>query len=73
MILSGKTRCHVRTTRDLVEELRQAEFDDSFISPVTMAASKPDPYHFFWDDVDKLKPTDFRTKVLFDLVDSLYR
>ena len=37
------------------------------------AASKPEPYHLFWDDIDKLKPTDFKTEVLFDLVDSLYR
>jgi DNA replication protein DnaC len=73
MVLSWQTRCHVRTTRDLVEELRRAEFDDGFVSPVIMAASKSDPFHFFWDDIDKLKPTDFRTEVLFDLVDSLYR
>jgi DNA replication protein DnaC len=31
------------------------------------------PYHFFWDDIDKLKPTDFKTEVLFELVDALYR
>ena len=73
MVIAGKTRCHVRTTRELVEELRRAEFDDGFVSPVIAAASKPDRYHFFWDDVDKLKPTDFRTEVLFNLVDSLYR
>ncbi len=30
-------------------------------------------YHLFWDDIDKLKLTDFKTEVLFDLVDSLYR
>jgi DNA replication protein DnaC len=72
MVISGQTHCHVRTTRDLVAELRRAEFDDGFISPVIAAAAKPDPYHFFWDDVDKLKPTDFKTEVLFDLVDSLY-
>ena len=73
MVLAGKIRCHVRTTRELVEELRRAEFDNGFVSPVITAASKPEHYHFFWDDVDKLKPTDFRTEVLFDLVDSLYR
>jgi DNA replication protein DnaC len=73
LVLAGKTRCRVRTTRELVEELRRAALDDGFISPVIAAASKPDPYHFFWDDVDKLKPTDFRTEVLFDLVDSFYR
>jgi hypothetical protein len=73
MVLAGKTRCHVRTTRELVEGLRWTEFDDGFVSPVISATAKSDPYHFFWDDIDKLKPTDFRTDVLFDLVDSLYR
>jgi hypothetical protein len=33
----------------------------------------PEGYHLFWDDIDKLKPTDFKSEVLFDLVDSLYR
>ena len=73
MVLAGKMRCHLRTTRELVEELRRSEFDDGFISPVISAAAKSDPYHLFWDDIDKLKPTEFKTEVLFDLVDSLYR
>ena len=72
-VLAGRIRCHVRTTRELVEELRRAEFDDDFVSPIIAAASKPEPYHLFWDDIDKLKPTEFKTEVLFDLVDSLYR
>ena len=73
IVISGKVRCHVRTTRELVEELRRAEFDEDFVSPVLAAASKQAPYHLFWDDIDKLKMTDFKTEVLFDLVDSLYR
>ena len=36
------------------------------------AASRRDPCHLFWDDIDKLKLTDFKADVLFDLVDSLY-
>jgi DNA replication protein DnaC len=72
IVISGKARCHVRTTRELVEELRRAEFDEDFVSPVLAAASKPAPYHLFWDDIDKLKMTDFKTEVFFDLVDSLY-
>jgi DNA replication protein DnaC len=59
--------------RELVEELRRAEFDEDFVSPVITAASRRAPYHLFWDDIDKLKLTDFKTEVLFDLVDSLYR
>ncbi len=62
-----------RTTRDLVEELRSAQFADDFISPVLAAASKTEPCHLFWDDIDRLKPTDFKTEVSFDLADSLYR
>jgi DNA replication protein DnaC len=73
IVISGNVRCHVRTTRELVEELRRAEFDEDFVSPVLTAASKTAPYHLFWDDIDKLKMTDFKTEVLFDLVDSLYR
>jgi DNA replication protein DnaC len=60
---AGKTRCHVRTTRDLAEELRRAEFDDGFVSPVLSAVSGSAPFHLFWDDIDKLKPTDFKTEV----------
>jgi DNA replication protein DnaC len=73
MVLAGNTRCHVRTTRDLIEELRRAELDDGFVSSVLAAASGSTHYHLFWDDADKLKLTDFKTEVLFDLVDSLYR
>ena len=73
IVISGKARCHVRTTRELVEELRRAEFDEDFVSPVIAAASRRRPYHLFWDDIDKLKLTDFKTEVLFDLVDSPYR
>ena len=43
------------------------------MSPVIAAASRRVPCHLFWDDIDKLKLTDFKTEVLFDLVDSLYR
>jgi len=30
MVLAGKVKCHVRTTRDLVKELRRTEFDSEF-------------------------------------------
>jgi DNA replication protein DnaC len=73
IVISGKVRCHVRTTRELVEELRRAEFDGDFVPPVIAAASRREPHHLFWDDIDKLKLTDFKTEVLFDLVDNLYR
>ena len=54
-VLAGKVHCHVRTTRELVEELRRAESDDGFDSPVITSAYGPSPYHLSWDDVDKLK------------------
>ncbi len=73
MAVIGRTRCHVRTTRELVEELKSVELDSEFVSPVMEAAHSCVPYHFFWDDIDKLKPTDFKTEVLFELVDALYR
>ena len=59
---AGQVRCHVRTTRELVEELRRAEFDEDFVSPVIAAASRRHPYHLFWDDIDKLKLTDFQDR-----------
>jgi len=34
MAVAGKTRCHVRTSRELVEELRRLELDDERVSPV---------------------------------------
>jgi len=69
LVTAGMVYCHVRTTRELVEELRRAEFDEDFTSPVIAAASRREPYHLFWDDIDKLKLTDFKTEVLFDLVE----
>jgi hypothetical protein len=53
--------------------LRRAELNNGFIAPVIAAVSGPEPYHLFWDDVDKLKLTNFKTEVLFDLVDTLDR
>ena len=49
------------------------EIDDHFVSPVMKMASRREPYHLFWDDIDKIKPTDFKAEVLFQMVDALYR
>ena len=73
MAVEGKTCCHARTTRELVQELKRMELDSEFISPVMAAAYAGPPYHLFWDDIDKLKPTDFKNEVLWELVDALYR
>ena len=71
--VAGKICCHVRTARELLEELKRHELDGDFVSPVMAAAHSRAPYHLFWDDIDKLKLTDFKTEVLFELVDALYR
>jgi len=70
---SARVPCHVRTSRELVEELRRAEFDEEPGSPIMTAVTRREAFHLFWDDIDKLKLTDFKSEVLFDLVDSLYR
>jgi hypothetical protein len=44
-----------------------------FSHPPLAPTDSPEPFHLFWDDIDKLKVTDFKTEVLFDMVDSLYR
>jgi DNA replication protein DnaC len=73
LVHAGQTHSLVRTTRDLVDELRRAELEDSFVSPLIQSAKSREPFHLFWDDIDKLKVTDFKTEVLCDLVDNLYR
>jgi DNA replication protein DnaC len=72
LAIAGGILCHARTTRELVEELRNAELESGFVSPVIKAACDRAPYHLFWDDIDKLKVTEFKTEVLFELVDALY-
>jgi len=73
LAMAGRTLCHVRTSRELVEELRAVELEHESASPVMAAAYSRAPYHLFWDDIDKLKLTDFKIEVLFELVDAVYR
>jgi DNA replication protein DnaC len=73
MAVAGKIRCHVRSTKELVEELKKMELENEFTSPVMTASHSCEPYHLFWDDIGKLKLTEFKTEVLFELVDALYR
>ncbi len=49
-----------------------AELDEG-PSPPLGAPGSSRPLHLFWDDADKLKPTEFKYGVLFDLVDRIYR
>ncbi len=40
--VARKTRCHVRTKRELVEELKTIELDSEFVSPVMTATKTGD-------------------------------
>jgi len=71
-LVTAGTRCVVRIGRDVPRELTSAEFDGQ-PAPILLAAKSTFPIHLFWDDVDKIKPSEFREEVLFDLIDTLYR
>ncbi len=49
------------------------ELDSDFDSPVLTQIRYGKRYHLFGDDVDKFKMTDFRSRGLFDLIDTIYR
>lgn len=83
----GKTHLAVAQYRTLIEaggnalfvsmssllaELRAAEVHDQ-TSAVIQRVRHSDEFHLFIDDVDKFKPTEFKSEVLFDLFDTLYK
>jgi len=66
--------CQFRTSRQLVDELKEAESKDGRPSIVMELASKSQKFHFFWDDCEKAAlRTDFRMESLFELVDAIRR
>ncbi|MFA5387692.1 MAG: hypothetical protein WC322_04920 [Candidatus Paceibacterota bacterium] len=72
--------CQLRTARQLVAELTQAELPkerdrETFISPVLRMVQESAQAHLFIDDIDKMDAarTDFRAEVLFDLLDTIKR
>ena len=71
--VAAKIPAEIRTSRELALEFRTAEMVEHFVSPVQAKADLAQRFHFFWDDVDKLKSTAFREEVIFHLVDRLYR
>ncbi len=64
---------NVRTSDELLGELQRMALNEDFDSPVLTQIRSGKRYHFFWDDVDKFKMTDFRSQGLFDLIDLIYR
>jgi DNA replication protein DnaC len=58
---------------ELLAEFRQAEMDSEFYSAARDRARHWSACHFFIDDIDKFKVTDFKFEVLFDFFDTLYR
>ncbi len=71
LVTAGR-RCFVRTTKEMLNELTGAELDKS-PSSLLEALEAPTQLHLFWDDADKLKPTEFKYEVLFNLIDTIYR
>ncbi len=63
--------CEFRSTHALMEEMRQAEFKEE--SLIFQRIDGSESFHLFWDDIDKLRLTDFRREMIFHLVDLLYR
>src|SRR6185295_585663 len=58
---------------ELLHELRRAELDRDFFCVVRDRAMHADTLHLFVDDIDKFKPTDFKSEVLFDLFDCIWK
>lgn len=67
-------RCLLRTSQQLVAELRRSELDPEFSSPVRSALDSR-TLHLFWDDCDKLSfdKSSFREEAIFELIDEISR
>jgi DNA replication protein DnaC len=71
-LVESGTRCLLRIGRDVTKELTECEIEGK-PAPIQIAAESPFPVHFFWDDADKIKPSEFKEEVLFELIDTIYR
>ncbi len=72
----GDKNCLVRSTHELIKELQDEEIHG--ITSIVNAALKKEIIgapllHLFWDDADKMKVSDFRQEILFDLIDRIYK
>jgi DNA replication protein DnaC len=65
--------CLMFTMAELIAELRKAEMDFNYYSIVRHRVRYEEQFHLFIDDIDKFKPTDFKSEVLFDLIDTIYK
>jgi DNA replication protein DnaC len=74
LALAGE-KVAIRTSRQLVKELQQAELEPrEFRSEVLYAAHTADRFHLCWDDCEKVgTQSDFRQEAIFNLVDTMYR
>lgn len=72
LIETQRRRALVYTTWEIINELTEAEIKGT-PSTLRLAVDSDRPLHLFWDDADKMKPTEFKAEVLFDLIDRLYR
>ena len=53
--------------------LERSQFEEDFESPVLTLIDRSPDSHFFWDDCDKLKLTEFKYQEIFSLIDTIYR
>jgi DNA replication protein DnaC len=79
MALAG-IPCILRSSRQLMEELRKAEAPkqqndpNEYVSQVWLMANTAPAGHLFWDDVEKAAArSEFRAEAVFDLLDTLKR
>lgn len=57
---------------ELLADLRSAELDADHFCEVRHRVKYEDRFHLFIDDVDKFKPTDFKSEALFRLIDTIW-
>lgn len=66
--------CALRSSKQLVDELKRAELDPEYASPVLRAVNLGPSFHLFWDDMEKAPArTDFRQEAIWDLLDTIAR
>jgi DNA replication protein DnaC len=68
-----KEICYLRTTSELVHEIRKDETSDYYTSPIMNNLRDKKHFHLFWDDADKIKVTEFKLEAIFELIDGIYR
>ena len=75
----ARENCVLRSSRQLMEELRKAEAvpangQEPFESPVLQMVNLAKTGHLFWDDMEKAAARlEFRAEMVFDLLDTIKR